>query len=300
MVPARKLEDRLCSYSGSITEPERWDAFEPRDGDVILVTPAKSGTTWTQSIIAMLLTGASELPEKLGVMSPWIDSNFCPLEQDLAALDRQSGRRVIKTHTPPDGWPVWQGVKVVACFRHPLEVFLSIRKHMANARIVDTHPLLAPIEASLPFYLEEPFSPDEVDRDTLETIVKFIDEIVLSDRLSDKLVLNYAGISRDHEGAVRALDAFLGTGASDQLIGDVARATSFASMKTRASDFAPEASNDLWHDDAKFFAGGQSGAWRKAFTEAQVAHYDQRFAALLPDAEMRQWIEIGVGEIPNR
>lgn len=190
MTLARKIKDRATVYRGSITEPDRWDALQPRVGDVILATPAKSGTTWTQSIIAMLLNGTTDLPEKLSVLSPWIESNFSALEYDLAALDRQPGRRVIKTHTPADGWPVWEGVPVVLVFRHPMEVFLSIRKHIANAKIVDEHPLLDPFETSLPYFLDRPFDPQDIDRDCLATIAAFFTRSVLSDRLPQKLVLN--------------------------------------------------------------------------------------------------------------
>ena len=297
MAHARQIMDRAQLYRGSITEPERWDAFEPRFGDVILATPAKSGTTWTHTMIAMLLNETTRLPERLSVMSPWIESNFSDLEQDIAALEGQPGRRVVKTHTPADGWPVWDGVDVVLVFRHPMEVFLSIRKHIANTKIVDEHPLLEPIETSLPYFLERSFDPEDIDQDSLATIVEFFRRSVLSDRLKRKLVLNYAAISRDHEGAVRRLDGFLGTGASDDLMGAITRATAFDAMRSKAADFAPEAANDLWHDDANFFAGGRSGAWAKSFTEKQIAAYDTRFAELLPEPELRRWIETGQGDV---
>ena len=297
MTRARKIADRARIYRGSITEPERWDAFEPREGDVILCTPAKSGTTWTQSMIAMLLCGTPQLPERLSVMSPWIESNFSELKDDLAALARQSGRRVVKTHTPPDGWPVWDGVPVVVVFRHPMEVFLSIRKHVRNAKIVDEHPLLEPIETSLPYFLEQPFDDTDVDRDCLAGIVHFFETAVLQDRHPQKLVLNYAGISRDHRETVARLDTFLGTGASPDLIDAISRATEFGAMKARAADFAPEAANDIWHEEGKFFAAGRSGAWASEFTDAQIAAYEARFAGLLPDPARRRWIETGLGDV---
>ncbi len=299
MRPARKIADRARLYRGEITEPERWEAFAPREVDVILCTPAKSGTTWTQSMIAMLLNGSTELPERLSVMSPWIESNFSALEDDLAALERQSGRRVIKTHTPADGWPVWEGVPVVVVFRHPMEVFLSIRKHIRNAKIVDEHPLLEPVGTALPYFLEQPFDTMDVDRDCLEGIVHFFETSVLQDRHPQKLVLNYAGISRDHRGTVERLDEFLGTGtgASADLIDAITRATEFVAMKERAGDFAPEAANDIWHDEKQFFAGGQSGHWRAELTDAQVASYEARFAELLPDPAHRRWIETGLGDV---
>lgn len=297
MSTARKIQERARVYRGTITEPDRWDHLELREGDVILSTPAKSGTTWTQSMIAMLLYGSTELPEPLSLFSPWIESNFSPLEDDLAALARQSGRRVIKTHTPPDGWPVWENVPVVFVFRHPMEVFLSIRKHIRNSKTVDEHPLLEPIEAALPYFLNLEFDPDEIDRDCLSGIVHFFENAVLGDRHPNKLVLNYAAISRDHPGTVRQLDAFLGTHASAELMADITRATEFGSMKARAADFAPEATSDLWKDKEKFFAGGRSGAWQNELTEAQVAAYEARFAELLPNPAHRHWIETGIGNV---
>ncbi|MEL7150500.1 MAG: sulfotransferase domain-containing protein [Pseudomonadota bacterium] len=297
VAPARKIADRAVTYSGSVTEPERWDALAPCVGDVILATPAKSGTTWTQTMIAMLLNGTTELPEKLSVMSPWIESNFSALEPDLAALERQPGRRVIKTHTPADGWPVWEGVDVVLVFRHPMEVFLSIRKHIRNSKIIDAHPLLEPIETALPYFLDRPFDPADIDRDCVATIVEFFNRSVLSDRLPRKLLLNYAGISRDHAGTVEALDAFLGTNASSELMAEITRATEFGAMKSKAAAFAPEAANDLWHSDQSFFAGGRSGAWASDFTDAQIALYDARFAELMPDPAHRRWVETGLGDV---
>ena len=297
MAQAREILPGERLYRGRITEPDRWDAFRPREGDVILATPAKSGTTWTQSMIAMLLNGTDALPDKLSRMSPWIDSNFSALDDDLVALERQPGRRVIKTHTPVDGWPVWEGVPVVLVFRHPMEVFLSIRKHLKNARAVEEHPLIEPLETSLPHFLESPCDADDIDADCLASIVHFFETAVLSDRLPWKLVMNYAGISRAHEATVRALDAFLGTDAPDELIHAVTRATEFTSMKARASDFAPEAVNGVWRDDSSFFAGGRSGSWEAEFTEAQVAAYQARFAELLPNPAHRRWIETGFGNV---
>lgn len=283
-------------YRGGITEPERWEAFEPRRGDVILATPSKSGTTWAQSMIAMLLHGSTELPDVLGRVSPWIDANFSTEAEITHLLARQAGRRVIKTHTPIDGWPVWEGVGLVAVFRHPLEVFLSIRKHLANSKLVDEHPLLHPFDSALDFYLDTPFSDEDVDRDTLAVLVRHF-EAATSGRWPDMLLLNYAAMSRDHAGTLARLDAALGTGASPDLLEAIRRATEFGAMKARAADFAPEASNDIWRDTTGFFAGGRSGGWRESFSDAQVARYEARFAELLPDAAQRRWIETGLSDV---
>lgn len=297
MTDATQLRGPERIYSGSLTEPARWAGFAPRVGDVILATPAKSGTTWTQSMIAMLLNGSAELPDRLGVVSPWIDANTAPAADVLASLNAWDGRRVVKTHTPADGWPVWEGVDYILVFRHPLEVLLSIRKHLKNSTMVTEHPLLGPLDDALTFFLEDPFNEANVDRDSLATIVRHFETGVLSDRLPRKLVLNYAAISRNHAGTVAQLDDFLRTEAGPLLQANIVEATAFASMKERATDFAPEASNNFWHDDAAFFAGGKSGHWRQAFSEEQIAAYQARFAELLPNADHRHWIETGEGHV---
>jgi len=49
-----------------------WNGFRFRDDDIIIATYAKTGTTWTQQIIAQLLfENADELP--VADMSPWLD-----------------------------------------------------------------------------------------------------------------------------------------------------------------------------------------------------------------------------------
>lgn len=293
---AAVLQPRAQTYRGNITDPALWEGFAPRQGDVIVATPAKSGTTWVQSMIAMLLYGTTDLPDVLGRVSPWIDSTFQPAEETRGLLDRQPGRRVIKTHTPLDGWPVWDGVDVVVVFRHPMEVFMSSRKHLQNRRGIDEHPMLEDMADALDFYLETPFSPDMVDRDTLATIVAHFQAARLG-RWPGAVMLNYASMSRDHPGTIARLDAHLRTAASPELQNQIRQATEFGTMKSRAAEFAPEVANNLWRDERAFFATGRSGAWRDHFTEAQIARYEARFAELLPDAGLRHWIETGQGDV---
>jgi len=247
-------------------------------------------------MIAMLLHGTTDLPDVLGRVSPWIDANFSPADEITDLLARQTGRRVIKTHTPLDGWPVWEDVGLVTVFRHPMEVFLSSRKHLTNMRQVESHPMLEDMDTALAYYLDTPFLEDEVDRDTLATLVRHF-EAARSGRWSGSCMLNYAAMSRDHAGTLFRLDAWLGTGASPELLEKIRRATEFGAMKNRAADFAPEASNKIWHSDKDFFAGGRSGGWQGSFTPDQIARYEECFAAHLPDAGQRRWIETGHGNV---
>ncbi len=44
------------TYSGLVTDSTRWKGFQYRHGDVVICTPMKSGTTWAQAIVAILLS----------------------------------------------------------------------------------------------------------------------------------------------------------------------------------------------------------------------------------------------------
>ena len=37
-------------YSTPIVDAKRWEAFQPREGDIIVTTAPKCGTTWTQIV----------------------------------------------------------------------------------------------------------------------------------------------------------------------------------------------------------------------------------------------------------
>jgi hypothetical protein len=66
------------------------------------------------------------LPARLPILSPWVDADLgLPASEVAEALAAQKGRRVVKTHTPADGFPIWEGVTVIAVYRHPLDVFFS-------------------------------------------------------------------------------------------------------------------------------------------------------------------------------
>jgi hypothetical protein len=84
----------------------RREGFKFRPSDIVISTPAKSGTTWTQMLCALLIFGRSEFPAPLSELSPWLDQTIRPLEDVRAAYAAQPHRRFIKTHTPLDGLPV--------------------------------------------------------------------------------------------------------------------------------------------------------------------------------------------------
>jgi aryl sulfotransferase len=77
-----------------------WNTFKFRDDDIVVATYAKSGTTWTQQIIAQLIfDGAEDID--VHSLSPWVDLRIIPPEV-IAGLELQTHRRFVKTHLPVD------------------------------------------------------------------------------------------------------------------------------------------------------------------------------------------------------
>src|SRR5204863_157457 len=92
-------------YRGVVSDNARWDGFEFRDGDIVISTPAKCGTTWMQMMCALLIFQDPELPRPLTELSPWVDVQTDTVENVFASLAAQQHRRFIKSHTPLDGLP---------------------------------------------------------------------------------------------------------------------------------------------------------------------------------------------------
>src|SRR3954468_24822699 len=100
-------------------DSNRWQRFELRRGDVVISTPPKCGTTWTQMICALLILQEPQLPLPLDTLSPWIDMVTRARSEVFADLAAQNHRRFIKTHTPLDGIPKDPTVTYICVGRDP-------------------------------------------------------------------------------------------------------------------------------------------------------------------------------------
>jgi hypothetical protein len=113
-------------------DSRRWTAYKPREGDVIIATAPKVGTTWMQQIVCLLIFQSPE-PRQLAKLSPWIDSRFRgPVEQMLDSIEAQTHRRFLKSHLPLDALPIYDEVKYIHVAREGRDACMSLLNHYSS------------------------------------------------------------------------------------------------------------------------------------------------------------------------
>jgi aryl sulfotransferase len=297
---------RTRTYQHHHLDSTRWDAFTPRPDEIVIATPYKAGTTWTQAIVAHLLFPGDSLPATVGDMSPWLELRVRPLDHVLGLLERQTHRRFIKTHLGLDGLRFFPELRYIFVSRDGRDVFMSLWNHYVNysdeayGRFDGTPGRVGP---------ELPRAPDDIHAFwrgwcnrgwfAWETDgYPFWSHLGVTQswwdhrHLTNVLILHYADMKADTAGAVRRIADFLGISPSDARIRAVAEAVSFDRMRRKAAAYAP-GGGASWKGGAEtFMYKGSNGRWREVLTAEELALYDAACDRVLsPDC--RDWLEKG-------
>lgn len=289
-------------YRNQFMDSSRWDDIELRDGDIIISTPAKCGTTWTQIICGLLVFGRPELPAPLDELTHWPDATFRVAAEVRAALEAQRHRRFIKTHTPLDGLPRREDVTYVGIGRDPRDVAVSLDNHLANtdwrrmqaARVAAMGAEAEPLELlppdSTPYerFWHWAYSEDELFG--LRAMLAHIEGFWERRGEPGIVLLHYDELKADLEGRMRSLAAALGIAIDEEVWPRLVRAATFEEVRGRAETLAPEA--DLWKDRAEFFHRGTSGQWRAMLGTGDLERYRARVAELTTP-EVAEWVHGG-------
>ena len=287
-------------YRSIIADSGRWDGFAFRPGDIVISTPPKCGTTWTQTLCALLIFDGPAFPAPLEEVSPWLDMCIRPLAEVTAALDAQTHRRFIKTHTPLDGLPRHPDVTYLVVGRDPRDVAISYAHHAANldferflalrAAAVGNEDLaeLPPrrIPSADPVERFRAFVADETRSlpPSLASVLHHLDTGWQRRREPNVALFHYADLTADLAGELLRLARVLGIPCSPERARELAAEASLARMRERAADVAPNASQGTWKDLHAFFRSGGSGEWRAYLSAADLATYEARVAQLVgPD-----------------
>jgi hypothetical protein len=188
----------------------------------------------------MLVFGRADHGQQPGVVSPWIDADFAPIEDYLQQVQAQQHRRYLKTHTPLDGIPYHPQCTYLVVFRDPRDVFFSGINHRDNMTDQELANSAFPSgDNAFQRWLDEVREPDTWDLQSVDSLVHFFNSYWPYRDLPNVHVYHYSDLKRDLRGAIASMAAACNIEVSDAQLDAYAEAATFDSMRNKADQFAP-------------------------------------------------------------
>ena len=247
-------------------------------------------------------------------LSPWVDLQSAKIDDVVSALDAQTHRRFIKSHTPLDGLPWNDRVTYVTVGRNPLDVAMSWDNHAANMKLekfIEDRAAAVGLDDLAEWFPDGPAPPPSEDPVVRfwEWIEKDVDPVrgVLTGlpgllqhlgtfwarRDEPNVALfHYSDLQADLDGEMRRLATVLGIDVPDDMWPDLVRAATFDRMSARADQLAPQVTAGQWHDNRGFFHRGTSEQWRELIDPSELSRYQSRFDALA-QGDFADWAQHG-------
>jgi aryl sulfotransferase len=289
------------------TDSRIWDSFELRAGDIIVCTPPKTGTTWTQRIVGMLLAQSAE-PRQIMEEQPWLDARFIPTQEVVAALSAVEGLRGLKTHSPLSALPLHDDVLYINVARDPRDAVMSFHNHSMNF----TEGFLAGLDqiglddpligAPFPSALKDPRAffrrwlrdPEYAPFDDF-TIAEFV-EIETgfweARERPNVLLVHYNDLKADRAGEMRRIAQFCGIATPEPLFAEMIEAAGFASMKRSGAQLLGLAEQAFKGGADAFLHKGTNERWRSVLSDEDLADYRAALEASVP-TDLASWLEQG-------
>ena len=293
-------------YKTWTTDGARWQHYRPRDGDIIIATYPKCGTTWMQRIVDLLTHQSPEARPILEV-SAWIDMCFGPpVDFVIEQIEAQKHRRFLKSHLPFDGLPHFDQVRYIHVARDGRDACMSYFNHCA-AYTPQMYELLD--RAAEGMEGPAPRCPDDVRTFWREWLTKGVQSGVSDGfptlsffalettywrerQRPNLLLVHYNDMKQDLAGEMRRVADFLSIEVDPAIWPALVEAATFANMKRQGADLLPQVGFAFEGGTDRFLFKGTNGRWREEIPAEELALYDEVAASRLSPGLMR-WIEGG-------
>lgn len=288
----------MREYRTAVFDNGRWRGFKPRPDDIFVCTPAKCGTTWTQTIVASLLFPDGNLPAPVMVLSPWIEAKFIPEDVMYATLEAQTQRRVMKTHTPADGIPWFDDAQYIFVGRDGRDVFMSMCNHLERMKMIKelNDQAIADGLPPMPEFDGDFHAMFSEWLDNHEILLDIVSSYWARRGQSNLLFVHFADLKADLEAEMRRIAGFLAIEVDDALWPGLVERCTFEGMRSRA--------DVLGHMESAFEGGakgflfkGTNGRWRDVLTDEELDRYAERVKDGLP-VDAATWLEGGRHAFP--
>jgi aryl sulfotransferase len=277
----------------------RWDRLVPRDGDIVIATFAKSGTTWMQRIVDLLIFQNTAV-RSLWTISPWLDCEFFgDIAPVIATLEAQTHRRFIKSHLPFDALPLYDAWKYIHVVRDGRDACASMHNHMRGSR---PEFFAAAMAGRLPPNFTPPAAAENL-RDFFLQGLTFMEEGVMpmgdpayfetemtywrERKRENLLFVHYNDLKTDLVEEMARIGAFLGIETPRALLPKLAEAASFEAMKRDGDEMIPRLVEVFDRGADRFINQGTNGRWRGVLKPEDVARYEAVACAKLSTDALR-------------
>jgi aryl sulfotransferase len=300
------LPKRTRVYENHHLDSTRWDHFETRPDDILITTAYKSGTTWTQTIVANLLFQDTEIPGAIMDMSPWIDMRARPFDDICATAGAQSHRRFLKTHLPLDGLPFLEDIQYIYVGRDLRDVFMSLLNHygrhtelfyevMNNPALLVGDPFPhfdSDVKKLWQGWTQKGWFDWESDGYPYWSSCHHAQTWWDYRQLPNILFIHYGDLLVQPTVEIQRIADFLGIAITPEKLAQVVDAVSFKSMKAD-SDKVVGGADVFWEGGSKTFLNkGTNGRWRDVLDEDDLLLYS-RMMDNNTSPECAAWLEQG-------
>lgn len=277
----------------------RWNELELRNGDVIIATWAKAGTTWTQQIVSQLIFQGTEDVPTLD-LSPWVDMRLFPWDEIRGMLEAQTHRRILKTHLPLDAIGLSPKVRYLYLARDGRDVLWSLFHHHCNF----TEKFFEGING-VPNLVGPPLGPPATD-DVVEYFHQWLDgespwwpfwsHVQSWWDVRDEpnvMLVHFNELKADMPGMIRKIADFLEIDVADENWPAIIDHCTFDYMKRNATKLSERFDESVFTGGlGNFINKGTNARWQQLLSSADIEKYESIAKENL-SADCAHWLATG-------
>lgn len=256
-----------------------YEEFSFRPDDIIIITYPKSGTTWMQELVPLIMNGGD--PASVETLPNWDRVPW--LEEQRACvlnLEERPSPRIFASHFHYNMMPTSffkVKPKVIYVMRNPKDVFTSSFHYYAMAS-----------------FLVKPGPQTEFLHKFLEGKVMFgswFDHVKGWINAEDKdriMFISYEEMVMDLKDSVSRLATFLEKPLETTVIEKIADRCLFKNMKkNKMSNYSLVPSEFMDQKKSEFLRKGIAGDWKNLLTAAEVEYFDTVYQDQMKDVKYR-------------
>ena len=251
------------------------EEFIVQDGDIFVVTYPRSGTTWTEQMVHLLVNKGEQGRQRITDAVPWLETLPHRPKGMIEFLKTMPSPRLFTSHLPYPLIPDFSNTtaKFIYVARNPKDVAVSTYFHNQSK---------LGYEGTWEEHFQLFMNSDVGFGPYFEHVLPWWHASQHDEHI---LFMKYEDMKHNHASSVTQIASFLEREADPQLIDRVVTLSGFQSMKSNENtnfDWIPQKA-----DKPKHFRKGDIGDWRNYFSADQSQQMDDLVVQTLKGSGLR-------------